>query len=140
MQECTESEQGDRISRTSSGLRHAGVKCSLFGRVEFRHQAMDSLKLVLCRSGEREVADAFIPMLLTLGDGSVLCSQLPSDKLFECRHACLLFRPLARQASEIPNVFGHLLDNGPVGCEVRLVAGNEIAPMATFRGAKGFSD
>ena len=53
---------------------------------------MDSLELVFCRSGEREVADGFIAMLLTFGDGSRLRSQLPGDELFECRHAGLLFR------------------------------------------------
>ena len=79
-------------------------------------------------------------MLLTLDDGFCLCSQLPGDELFECLHAGLLFSSLVRQASEIPKVFGHLFDNGPVGSEVRLVAGDEIAPMATFSGVEGFPD
>ena len=86
------------------------------------------------------MADGFIAMLLTLGDGSRLCSQLAGDEIFEFRHPVLLFSFLARQASEIPKVFGHSFDDGPVGCEVRLVAGDEIAPMATFSCPEGFSD
>src|SRR6058998_2239783 len=86
------------------------------------------------------MADGFIAMLLTLGDGSRFCSQLAADELFECPHPGPLFSFLARQPSEIPKVFGHLLDDGPIGCEVRLVAGNEIAPMATFSGVEGLSD
>ncbi len=62
----------------------------MFGRVEFRHQAMDSLDLVFCRSGECEVADAFIAMLLALGDGFRLCSQLPDNELFKGLYAAAL--------------------------------------------------
>jgi hypothetical protein len=109
-------------------------------RLKFRHQAMDSIDLVFCRSGERKVADAFIAMLLALGDGSRLRFQLPGDELFECRHAVLLLASLVRQASEISKVFGHSFDNGLVGCEVRLVAGDEIAPMAAFSGAESIFD
>ena len=86
------------------------------------------------------MAHSLIAMLLTLGDGFRLCSQLPGNELFECRHAGLLFRSLVRQASEVPKVFGHLFDNGSVGFEVRLVAGDEIAPMATVSGVEGLSD
>jgi len=43
------------------------------------------------------MADGFIAMLLTLGDGSRFCSQLAADELFECRHPGLLFGFLARQ-------------------------------------------
>ena len=86
------------------------------------------------------MADTFIAKLLTLGDGFRLCPQLPGDEPFECLHAIPLFKSLVCQASEIPKVFGHSFNNGPVGCEVRLVAGDEIAPMAAFSCAEGFSD
>ena len=101
---------------------------------------MDSIELVFRRSGECEVADAFIAMLSALGDGSRLCFQLPGDELFECRHAILLLACLVCQPSEIPKVFGHSFDNSPVGCEVRFVAGDEIAPMAAFSGAERVFD
>src|SRR5437868_3094527 len=63
LHECTESEQGDRISRASSGLHHSQDERSSFGRIEFRHQAMDAFELIFCRSRECEVADSFIAML-----------------------------------------------------------------------------
>ena len=63
---------------------------------------MDSFELIFCRSRECKVADALIAMLLTLGNGSCLCSQLPGNEPFECLHPGLLLRFLVRQASEIP--------------------------------------
>src|SRR3954464_13606311 len=101
LHECTEPEQGDCISRASSGLRHSHDERSSFGRIEFRHQAMDSFELIFCRARKRKVADALIAMLFTLGNGSCLCSQLPGNEPFECLHPGLLFRFLVRQASEI---------------------------------------
>ena len=86
------------------------------------------------------MADGFIAMLLALRDGSRLCSQLPDNELFKRLYAGLLFSSLVRQAPEIPKVFGHSFNNGPVGPEVRLVAGDEIASMAAFSGIEGFPD
>src|SRR5689334_4428773 len=91
LHECTESEQGDGTSRASSGLRHSQEERSSFGRIEFRHQAMDALELIFCRSGECKVADTLIAMLLTLGNGSRLCPQLPGNEPFECLHPGQLF-------------------------------------------------
>ena len=52
----------------------------------------------------------------------------------------LLLASLVCQASQIPEVFGYSFDDSPVGCEIRLVAGDEIAPMAAFSGAESVFD
>src|SRR6185295_341370 len=139
LHEGAEPEQGDRISRAPSGLRHSLHERSLFRGIELRHQALDSLELGLCRSREREMADGLIAVFFTLSDGFRLCSQLLGDKPLERLHAGLLCSILARQASEIPEVFRHLFSQVPVWSEVRLIPSHQVASMTTFSGIEGLS-